>query len=206
MPETLTEQLPEPWMRGIVPGVDAVIGHLLRASEHIREDLARAIATLTVEQLWAKPNGMTSAGFHAKHLAGSTERLSTYLQGNQLTAEQIAAMKAEGQGTRISLSKDLIAMVQRALSQYEQLVRALAPDQFGEVREIGRKRLQTTAVSVAIHIAEHGQRHIGQVVSAAKLVRSAAPYTSRNREPGLTENVAKPPEVADELIKPISRP
>jgi hypothetical protein len=168
MPETL----PEPWMRGIVPGIDPVVGHLLRASEHIREDLEQAIAPLTVEQLWAKPNGMTSAGFHAKHLAGSTERLSTYLEGNQLTAEQIAAMKAEGQGTESA--QDLIAMVRQALSRYEELIRALSPAQFGEVREIGRKRLQTTAISVAIHIAEHGQRHIGQVVSAAKLVRSAA--------------------------------
>jgi hypothetical protein len=166
----MPEPLPEPWMRGIVPGIDPVVGHLLRASEHIREDLERAISPLTIEQLWAKPNGMTSAGFHAKHLAGSTERLSTYLEGNQLTPEQIAAMKAEGQGTESA--QDLIAMVRQALSRYEELVRALSPAQFGEVREIGRKRLQTTAISVAIHIAEHGQRHIGQVVSAAKLAAS----------------------------------
>ncbi len=158
-------------MRGIVPGIDPVVGHLLRASEHIREDLERAIAPLTTEQLWAKPNGMTSAGFHAKHLAGSTERLSTYLEGNQLTADQIAAMKAEGQGT--DSAEELIAQVRQALAKYEQLVRALPPENFGDVREIGRKRLQTTAISVAIHIAEHGQRHIGQVVNAAKLARSA---------------------------------
>ena len=128
MPETLPEPLVEPWMRGIIPGIDPVIGHLLRASEHIREDLERAIAPLTVEQLWAKPNGMTSAGFHAKHLAGSTERLSTYLEGNQLTAEQIAAMKAEGEGTESA--QDLIAMVRQALSRYEELVRALTQAQF----------------------------------------------------------------------------
>src|SRR5580698_6962171 len=146
MPETLPEPLPEPWMRGIVPGIDPVVGHLLRASEHIREDLERAITPLTVAQLWAKPNGMTSAGFHAKHLAGSTERLLTYLEGNQLTSEQIAAMKAEGQGTESA--QDLIAMVRQSLSRYEELIRALAPAQFGAVREIGRKRLQTTAISV----------------------------------------------------------
>src|SRR5580704_4380973 len=90
--------LPEPWMRGIVPGIDPVIGHLLRASEHIREDLDRAIAPLSSEQLWATPDGMTSAGFHVKHLAGSTERLSTYLEGHQLSSGQIAAMKAESTG------------------------------------------------------------------------------------------------------------
>jgi hypothetical protein len=171
MPET--EPLPEPWMRGIVPGIDPVIAHLLRASEHIREDLERAIGPLTIEQLWARPNGMTPAGFHAKHLAGSTERLSTYLEGNQLTAEQIAAMKAEGQGS--DSAEELIAMVRKSLSRYEDLVRDLTPEKFGELREIGRKRLRTTTISVAIHIAEHGQRHVGQVISAARLAVLSAP-------------------------------
>jgi hypothetical protein len=157
-------------MRGIVPGVDAVIGHLLRASEHIREDLERAIAPLSREQLWATPQGMTSAGFHAKHLAGSTARLCTYLEGHQLSPDQLAAMKAEGSGNESA--EELIGAVISALSHYENLVRKLAPESFGEVREIGRKRLQTTAVSVAIHIAEHGQRHVGQAISAAKLARA----------------------------------
>src|SRR5580693_4464671 len=171
MPDVLPEPpLPEPWMRGIVPGIDPVIGHLLRASEHIREDLERAIAPLSVEQLWATPNGMTSAGFHAKHLAGSTERLSTYLEGRQLNADQLAAMKAESTGAESA--EDLIAAVRTALARYEELVRALSPEHFGDVREIGRKRLQTTVISLAIHIAEHGQRHVGQAISASKLARA----------------------------------
>jgi uncharacterized damage-inducible protein DinB len=157
-------------MRGIVPGIDPVIGHLLRASEHIREDLERAVAPLSVEQLWATPNGMTSVGFHAKHLAGSTERLSTYLEGRQLSAEQIAAMKAESTGKESA--EELIVAVRLALARYEELIRALTAGHFGDLREIGRKRLQTTAISVAIHIAEHGQRHVGQAVSAAKLARA----------------------------------
>jgi hypothetical protein len=157
-------------MRGIVPGIDPVIGHLLRAGEHIREDLERAIAPLSVEQLWATPGGMTSAGFHVKHLAGSTERLSTYLEGRQINAEQLAAMRAESTGTESA--EELIGAVRAVLTRYEDLVRALSPEHFGDVREIGRKRLQTTVISLAIHIAEHGQRHVGQAISAAKLVKA----------------------------------
>jgi len=157
-------------MRGVVPGIDPVIGHLLRASEHIREDIEHAVAPLTMSQLWATPNGMTSAGFHVKHLAGSTERLCSYLEGNQLSAEQIAAMKAEGVGSESA--DELLAAVRRALARYENLVQSLSPDHYGDVREIGRKRLQTTAISLAIHIAEHGQRHVGQAISAAKLVKA----------------------------------
>jgi len=156
-------------MRGIVPGLDPVIGHLLRASEHIREDLEHAIAPLNRDQLWATPQGMTSAGFHAKHLAGSTERLCTYLEGEQLNADQLAQMKLESAGEESPV--ELITAVKEALARYEELVQSLTPDCFGEVREIGRKRLQTTAISLAIHIAEHGQRHVGQAISAAKLAR-----------------------------------
>jgi hypothetical protein len=167
-PEPLPEHLPEPWLRGIAPGTDPVTGHLLRASEHIREDIERAIGPLTVEQIWATPHGMTSVGFHAKHLAGSTERLCTYLEGRQLSAEQLAALKAEGAGHENA--EQLLGAIRGALAHYEELVRELAPTHFGDVREIGRKRHQTTAISLAIHIAEHGQRHVGQAISAAKLV------------------------------------
>ena len=161
-------ELSEPWMRSIIPGIDPVIGHLLRASEHILEDFERAIAPLTAEQIWATPHGMTSVGFHAKHLAGSTDRLSTYLEGRQLSAEQLAALKAESTGDETA--EQLIAAVRAALGRYEVLVRTLTPEHFGDIREIGRRRLQTTAISLAIHIAEHGQRHVGQTISAAKLV------------------------------------
>jgi uncharacterized damage-inducible protein DinB len=171
MPETAEEPLSEPWLRGVLPGVDPVIGHLLRASEHIREDVERAISSLTTEELWAKPNGMTPAGFHAKHLAGSTERLRTYLEGQQLSTEQLSSMKAEtGPGTESA--EELIAAVRAALARYEDAIRRLTPDHYGDVREIGRKRLQTTAISLAIHIAEHGHRHVGQVISAAKLAKT----------------------------------
>jgi hypothetical protein len=113
---------------------------------------------------------MTSAGFHAKHLAGSTERLCAYLEGHQLDAAQLAALKAEGSGSESA--EELIGRVGEALLRYENLVRTLTPDRFGDVREIGRQRLQTTAISLAIHIAEHGQRHVGQAVCAAKLARA----------------------------------
>jgi hypothetical protein len=160
----------EAWLRGIIPGIDPVIGHLLRAAEQIREDLSEALRPLTTEQLWDTPHGMTSAGFHAKHLAGSTQRLCAYLEGRQLSEEQLAAIAAEGTGSESA--SELIAAVDRAFSCYESLVRGLTPAEFGSVREVGRKRLRTTAAGLAIHIAEHGQRHVGQAVSAAKLART----------------------------------
>jgi uncharacterized damage-inducible protein DinB len=163
-------QLPEPWLRGIDPDIDPVIGHLLRSSQQIREDISHALANLTPEQLWTRPNGTTSIGFHARHLAGSTDRLCTWLEGRQLSAEQLAELKNEAEPGEDAAS--LLARIHAALDRYESLVRSLTPDQFAAIREIGRRRLQTTAIGLAIHIAEHGQRHTGQATSIAKIVCS----------------------------------
>jgi hypothetical protein len=166
----MDQEQPEAWMRGVVHGVDPVIGHLLRAAEQIHEDAATAISDLTHAQLWSKPHGMSSAGFHAKHLAGSTQRLSTYLAGKQLTPEQLAVIAKEEQGSETAA--ELLTSIDAALDGYRKLLQTLSPHDFAAVREIGRKRYQTTAISVAIHIAEHAQRHIGGLIAAAKSART----------------------------------
>lgn len=157
-------------MRGIIAGVDPVVGHFIRSIEQIREDAATAIGDLTPTQVWAKPHGMTSVGFHARHLAGSTERLSTYLAGRQLTTNQLAAISTEATGVETAAA--LLVSIDVALERYEEMVRSLSPKDFAALREIGRKRYQTTAIGVAIHIAEHAQRHIGGMIAAAKLARA----------------------------------
>ena len=45
----------------------------------------QALSPQSVDRIWSQPHGMTSAGFHAKHLAGSTQRLCSYLAGAALT-------------------------------------------------------------------------------------------------------------------------
>jgi hypothetical protein len=166
----MSDSHPEPWLRGPLPGFDPVTSHLLRASTHIREDLELALKPLSLLQVWAMPEEMTSAGFHAKHLAGSTERLCTYLEGGQLTAEQLAAIPGERGGTECAAT--LIELVNRAFDRYDRAVRELNPGNFGEMREIGRRKIPATAISLAIHIAEHGQRHVGQAISSSKLARA----------------------------------
>lgn len=141
----------EAWLRGILPGVDPVIGHLLRSSQQVREEIAT----------------LTSADFHLKHLAGSTDRLCTYLEGSQLSPEQLNALASENQPG--GEARTWIAAVNRALDRYEQIIRRLTPAQYGEIREVGRQRLQTTAIGLAIHIAEHAQHHTGQALTSARL-------------------------------------
>ena len=158
---------PEPWLRGILPGLDPVVEHLLRASEQIREDACSALAAVDQAQIWTVPDGTASVGFHAKHLSGSTHRLCTYLEGGQLSPEELAALPAESHGDETAAA--LTGLINDALDRYETIVRSLSPATFGTTREIGRQRLQTTAISLAIHIVEHGQRHTGQLITTAKL-------------------------------------
>ena len=166
----------EAWLQGAIDGVDPVISHLLRATEQIREDAQSAIGDLTPAQIWSKGQGITSAGFHAKHLAGSTTRLSTYLQGRELSAHQLAAIAEEGEGSETAA--DLLAAIAFALDRYETIIRTLDPKDFGSVREVGRKRYPVPAISLAIHIVEHGQRHIGGMIAAAKMSRGPGEFTN----------------------------
>jgi uncharacterized damage-inducible protein DinB len=163
----------EPWQRGPTPGMDPVIAHLLRASEHIREDVELHLRPLTVAQVWVRPEMLNPVGFHAKHLAGSTNRLITYLQGESLTPDQTAAIPGEQFGEEDPAT--LIRLVNEAFDRYDAEIRKLSPADFASIRHIGRSKLPVTAISLAIHIAEHGTRHVGQIVSAAKLARATAP-------------------------------
>jgi len=160
----------EPWMRGPIPGVHPLLAPVLYSFQQAREDLDRHTAGLTVEQVWASPYGVGSVGFHMRHIAGSTGRLVTYLQKRSLSPDQLAALQHEqepGEMTR----EDLLALLEAAFSNAEAVVRSLPVESLPEPREVGRQRLPTTVAGLLTHIAEHTQRHVGQTISTAKLIR-----------------------------------
>jgi uncharacterized damage-inducible protein DinB len=142
---------------------------LLYTFQHVREDLDRHVARLTLEELWARPGGLASAGFHILHIAGSTDRLMTYLEGRQLSPAQLVALEAESHPVPRPFA-DLLAELEAVFAHAEATVRALDPAGLSERREIGRKRLPTTVAGLLTHIAEHAQRHLGQAITTAKFV------------------------------------
>jgi uncharacterized damage-inducible protein DinB len=135
-----------------------------------REDVEAAISPLSEDELWARPNGAASAGFHALHLAGSLDRLFTYAHGEQLSDEQRAALEREKSPPPLSaneLVRDVHATIDRALAQ----LRATDERTLLEPREVGRMNLPSNVLGLLFHAAEHTQRHVGQVVTTAKVVR-----------------------------------
>src|SRR5437764_4248617 len=87
--------LPEPWLRGPIAGVDPRLAPVLYSFQMAREDLAKFTAGLKPAALWARPQGIAPVGFHILHIAGSATRLAAYLQGKELTEEELAATDAE---------------------------------------------------------------------------------------------------------------
>jgi len=161
------DALPEPWLRGPLPGVDTFIAPLLYSFQMAREDLAKYTAGLTTEQIWATPYGFGSVGFHLRHVAGSTDRLMTYVSGGQLSSDQMTVLKAEREPG--ATGEELLASIDRAFASAETVARAIDPARLAEPRGVGRKQLPTTVIGLLVHIAEHTQRHVGQAISAAKL-------------------------------------
>jgi hypothetical protein len=162
-------ELPEPWLRGPIAGVSPLVAPILCAFQQAREDLAKFTEGLTTEQIWARPYGFGPVGFHLRHIAGSVGRLMTYLEGRLLDEAQMAALRAEMEP---GASRDeLLSAVGAAFDKAETTVRGIDPATLADARGVGRKQLPTTMIGLLTHIAEHTQRHVGEAIVSAKLVR-----------------------------------
>ena len=160
----------EPWLRGTHADVPAVGRAVLHAFDLALDDLTKWTEGLTDDEVHAQPLGLTAVSFHLKHIARATDRLLSYAEGKPISAEQLAALKGE-QGGEETLA-ELLAEVEAAFSDAGERVRVLATADFNTFRGVGRKQLPTSIGGALIHVADHTQRHVGQVVTTAKVLRA----------------------------------
>lgn len=161
----------EPWLRGPIAGVHPFVAPTIHAFIQAREDVALWSQGLSDEQVWIRPFGLAPVGFHLRHIAGSVERLTCYLKNEQLTPEQLDAVRHEmDPGAPVS---QLLNNVNQALQESEQILRALDVTTLSQARTVGRKRLATTVMGLVVHLAEHTQRHVGELIVTTKLARTA---------------------------------
>jgi len=161
--------LPEPWLRGPIAGLSPLVSPVLYAFQQAREDLAHFTEGLSTGQIWARPHGFGPVGFHLRHIAGSIQRLMTYLEGRALDEGQMVALKTEMDpgATR----EELLAALDATFAAAEAVVRRIDPATLAAPRTVGRQGLPTTVIGLLTHTAEHTQRHVGEAISAAKLAR-----------------------------------
>ncbi|HEU4631143.1 MAG TPA: DinB family protein [Gemmatimonadaceae bacterium] len=168
-----TPKLPEVWLRGPVPDVPALLQPAAHGLLQCREEVRETVPALDDAQLRARPGGVASVAYHVVHAVGSLDRLLTYARGEALDQAQLAALVAEARvndqpADGAALAGRFDAAVERALAQ----LRATPADALTAPRAVGRQRLPSTVVGLLFHAAEHTQRHVGQLVTTAKLVRA----------------------------------
>lgn len=160
----------EPWLRGTHEAVPAAGRAVLHALELAQDDLEKWTEGLSDAEIHAQPLGLTSIAQQLRHIAGSVDRILTYAEGNQLSSDQIAAMKAEATGAETL--EELISRTRESLARAGKRVKALATADLGVPRSVGRKQLPTSLGGALIHVADHTQRHVGQVVTTAKVIKA----------------------------------
>jgi len=149
---------------------------LLQTAEEV-ERTVRVPALLGPAELWARPGGVASAGYQLAHLAGSTDRLLTYAAGHALSEAQLVALRIEdalltpGDAAARPGAEALLAAALTAVRRAVDVVRETPPVRYEEVRHVGRARIPTTVWGLLFHVAEHAQRHAGQLATTAKVVR-----------------------------------
>ena len=172
----MTVSQPEPWLRGPVAGIPPLLQPAAHAFLLALEDVEAAVSDLTLDQLWLGPGGAASLGFHLVHLAGSTDRLLTYARGEALSAAQRAALAGERTlappyPTLDELLTKWRTTVDGALHQLATTPEATLND----ARLVGRAQLSSTVLGLLFHAAEHAQRHVGQLITTAKIIRGTGP-------------------------------
>jgi uncharacterized damage-inducible protein DinB len=169
--------LPEVWLRGPVEGVPAVLMPAAHAFLQVGEEVAAVAASLSSDELWVKPGGAASAGFHLQHIVGATDRLLTYARGEALSDAQKAYLKSEGTpGQPAATAESLAAAVQKSIADAVDVLRrtpAESVTQITEARAVGRAALPTTVLGLLFHAAEHAQRHAGQLTTTVKILRGS---------------------------------
>lgn len=156
-----------------MPAISAYLQPVAHSLLQCREEVLATLSSLTETQIWSRPAEAASVGFHVRHAIGSLDRLFTYARGEQLSKSQLEQLASEADsGTGPRTGEDLTAafdqMVERALTQLRQTPDA---DLLG-AREVGRARLPSTVLGLLVHSAEHTQRHVGQLVTTARIVRA----------------------------------
>ena len=168
-----TSAAPEVWLRGPVEGVPAPLQPVAHSLLQVREELGAALAGLGERELWLRPGGAAAIGFHLLHLAGSTDRLFGYARGEGLSAAQRAVLDAERDPPRES-AEELLRRVDGVIAAALAQLRATEPATLAEPRAVGRAGLPSTVGGLLFHAAEHAQRHAGQAVTTARIVRGLA--------------------------------
>ena len=161
------------WQRGPIEGIPAVLQPVAHILLQVRESVGEMVEGLTEQEWNARPEGVASVAFHVRHIPGVIDRLFTYARGNLLSAEQFAALRAEGDPVRADDIPALLAALSTRVDGALAELRTIDPATLGDFRGVGRAQLPSTVIGCLVHGAEHSMRHVGQLSVTARVVRGS---------------------------------
>ena len=168
----MADSLPEVWLRGPVPGISPILQPVAHAVLQAREEVEAMMKDFPDQKLWNRPAGVASVGFHLQHLSGVLDRLFTYGRGEPLNPEQLTALKAEQEPSHPVTAQDLVGAFRHQVDRIIEDLRGIEERTLTEPRAVGRGKLPSTKLGLIFHAAEHTQRHVGQLLVTARILRA----------------------------------
>ena len=166
-----TTEKKEVWLRGPVPGIPPLLQPVAHALLQAKEEVTEIMTDFPAQNVWDGLAGLASVGFHLQHLSGVLDRIFTYARGEQLSSLQMDYLKAEGKPSDV---ETIPVLVQRFNDQVDEALDQLwRTDEttLTDGRSVGRAKLPSTVIGLLFHAAEHTQRHVGQLLVTARILR-----------------------------------
>jgi hypothetical protein len=176
--------LPEVWLRGPIPDIPALLQPVVHALLQAQEEVQRVVGPLSTDHLWIRPGGAACVGFHVRHAAGSLDRLFTYARAEELSEEQRAFLKMEAEpGSPPADAASFVAAFEAQVGRALEQLRGTRESTLLEARGVGRLQLPSTVLGLLFHAAEHTSRHVGQIVTTARIVQALASVSPSPQPP-----------------------
>lgn len=162
----------EVWQRGPVDGVPGLLQPVAHALLQSVEDVEREMENFSPDLVWEKPGGVASVGFHLKHMRGVVERLFTYARGASLNEQQLSYLKEEAVAVDNDSIHVLVDRFKRQVGEAVGELKAADVSRLTDRRVVGRKQIPSTVIGLWFHAAEHIQRHTGQLIVTARVLKA----------------------------------
>jgi uncharacterized damage-inducible protein DinB len=164
---------PEVWLRGPLPDIPPLLQPVAHALLQAREEVDGIMEGFPQDLLWERPGGVASVGFHLQHLSGVIDRLFTYARGESLNERHHSVLTAEGKPDDSLHIPKLVEAFHRQVELALQQLQQTDAGSLIDYRSVGRSQLPSTVLGLLVHAAEHTQRHVGQLLVTARVLRSA---------------------------------
>ncbi|MDT0641508.1 DinB family protein [Zunongwangia sp. F363] len=166
-----TSNKPEVWLRGPLPEIPDLLQPAAHALLQSAEEVQRYTEDFPEKELWTKPAGRASVGFHLQHITGVLDRMFTYAEGQALSDLQFEYLQNEGRASEEIKVDTLVKAFKEKVGEALEIFKNTPEDILAKKRTVGRKKLPSSVIGLYFHAAEHSQRHVGQLLVTVSVLK-----------------------------------